>query len=65
MIDLFSILGAVIVIIGLYMLLWGKDGDPQVHNDSQEQNYSTYKEQKDDNTLMVTSAHKEGSKCEP
>ncbi|XP_059447253.1 WAT1-related protein At5g07050-like [Corylus avellana] len=61
-----SILGAVIVIIGLYMLLWGKDGDQQVHNDSQEQTYSPYNEQKDNNnTLMITSAHKEESKCEP
>ncbi|KAG6664725.1 hypothetical protein CIPAW_02G114000 [Carya illinoinensis] len=48
------ILGAFIAIIGLYMLL-----------DSQEQTYSTSKEQKDNKTLIITSARKEASQCEP
>ncbi|KAG6668668.1 hypothetical protein I3843_01G179100 [Carya illinoinensis] len=52
-----SILGAIIVILGLYMLLWGKDGDQQVHSDS--------KEQQENKKLIITSALKEGSQCEP
>ncbi|KAF5452699.1 hypothetical protein F2P56_027668 [Juglans regia] len=59
------ILGAFIAIIGLYMLLWGKDGDQEVHRDSQEQTYSTSNEQKDNKTLIITSARKEASQCEP
>ncbi|KAF5465971.1 hypothetical protein F2P56_015933 [Juglans regia] len=61
-----SILGAIIVILGLYMLLWGKDGDQQaVHSNSQEQTYLTSKEQKENNKLILPSALKEGSQCEP
>ncbi|XP_041001714.1 WAT1-related protein At1g43650-like [Juglans microcarpa x Juglans regia] len=59
------ILGAFIAIIGLYMLLWGKDGDQEVHRDSQEQTYSTSNEQKENKTLIITSARKEASQCEP
>ncbi|KAM3708205.1 hypothetical protein ACJW31_02G080100 [Castanea mollissima] len=60
-----SVLGAVIVIIGLYMLLWGKEGDQDVHNNSQEQPCLTCKEQKDNKILLITSANKEVSQCEP
>ncbi|KAI4345809.1 hypothetical protein L6164_012903 [Bauhinia variegata] len=31
------IIGAVIVIIGLYLLLWGKEGDNEVHNKAKKQ----------------------------
>lgn len=65
MCALFSVLGAVIVIIGLYMLLWGKEDDQDVHNNSQEQPCLTCKEQKDNKILLITSAHKEVSQCEP
>ncbi|KAJ4722659.1 WAT1-related protein [Melia azedarach] len=38
-----SIIGAVIVIVGLYMLLWGKEGDPKFHvKAAGEQSYQTY-----------------------
>lgn len=32
-----SILGAVIVILGLYLLLWGKEEDENVHRHSDEE----------------------------
>ena len=35
---LFSILGALVVIVGLYMLLWGKEGDEKVDIKSEESN---------------------------
>ncbi|GMY27174.1 WAT1-related protein At5g07050-like [Fagus crenata] len=60
-----SVLGAVIVIIGMYMLLWGKEGDQEVHNNSQEQPCLTCKQQKDDKILIITSTDKEVSQCEP
>lgn len=65
MCALFSVLGAVIVIIGLYMLLWGKESDQEVHNNSQEQPCLPCKERKDNKTLLITSADKEVSQCEP
>ena len=65
MCALFSVLGAVIVIIGLYMLLWGKEGDQEVHNNSQEQPCLTCKAHKDKKILLITSADKEVSQCEP
>jgi hypothetical protein len=65
MCALFSVLGAVIVIIGMYMLLWGKEGDQEVHNNSQEQPCLTCKQQKDNKILIITSADKEVSQCEP
>ncbi|KAJ7954733.1 WAT1-related protein [Quillaja saponaria] len=37
-----SILGAVIVIVGLYLLLWGKEGDQEVHSKSQVQSNFHY-----------------------
>ncbi|CAK7327239.1 unnamed protein product [Dovyalis caffra] len=42
-----SILGAVVVIGGLYLLLWGKEGDQQVHSKEQEQSQLGYDEQKE------------------
>lgn len=60
-----SVLGAVIVIIGLYMLLWGKEGDQEVHNNPQEQPCLTCKEHKGNKILLITSADKEVSQCEP
>ncbi|KAB5545096.1 hypothetical protein DKX38_013208 [Salix brachista] len=42
-----SILGAVIVIIGLYLLLWGKEEDQQVHSKEQEQSQLASDDQKE------------------
>ena len=41
---------ATVVIIGLYLLLWGKEEDQQVHGKEQEQSKLAYDEQKE---LMV------------
>ncbi|XP_077240297.1 WAT1-related protein At4g08300-like isoform X3 [Tasmannia lanceolata] len=41
-----SIVGGVIVIMGLYMVLWGKEGDQQGHIQSQDLSYSTCEEPK-------------------
>ncbi|KAK7830670.1 hypothetical protein CFP56_028062 [Quercus suber] len=60
-----NVLGAVIVIIGLYMLLWGKEGDQEIHNNSQEQPCLTCKENKGNKILLITTADKEVSQCEP
>ncbi|KAJ9696897.1 hypothetical protein PVL29_008896 [Vitis rotundifolia] len=49
-----SILGAVIAIIGLYLLLWGKEIDQQVGVKSQEQSNLTSEEQKEP-TQIATS----------
>ncbi|XP_020534235.1 WAT1-related protein At5g07050 isoform X2 [Jatropha curcas] len=42
-----SILGAAVVIVGLYLLLWGKEGDQQqIHSKSQDQSYDEEEESK-------------------
>lgn len=53
--GLYSILGAVIVIIGLYLLLWGKEEDQQVHSKEEEQSRLAYDEQKELTIQVVTS----------
>ncbi|KAB1219185.1 hypothetical protein CJ030_MR3G008348 [Morella rubra] len=60
-----SILGAIVVIVGLYMLLWGKDGDQEVNKDSQERTHSTYKEQTGSKIAISPTADKEATRCEP
>ena len=55
---LFSILGALIVIIGLYFLLWGKEGDGNVNAKSEE-------ELEDNNYRKNSSAQKEALNGEP
>ncbi|PQP95339.1 WAT1-related protein [Prunus yedoensis var. nudiflora] len=60
-----SILGAFIVILGLYLLLWGKEGD-EVYIKSEESSYqTTYEEQKDNNIQKITSAKKDVLHGEP
>lgn len=52
----FSILGGVIVIVGLYMLLWGKEGDPEAHLiTSQEESYPIHGAEKGHKTQIFTS----------
>ncbi|CAL8989961.1 unnamed protein product [Prunus brigantina] len=54
-----SILGAFIVILGLYLLLWGKEGD-EVYIKSEESSYqTTYEEHKDNKIQKITSAKKD------
>lgn len=43
----YSIVGAVVVIFGLYLLLWGKEGDQPVQSKSEDQFDSSCDEQKD------------------
>ncbi|KAF8394292.1 hypothetical protein HHK36_020498 [Tetracentron sinense] len=54
-----SILGGVIVIIGLYILLWGKEGDQEVCVGPQKQSYLSYDEQKEPNIQIITSVEME------
>ncbi|XP_038722604.1 WAT1-related protein At5g07050-like isoform X2 [Tripterygium wilfordii] len=51
-----SIIGAVVVIVGLYMLLWGKEGDQEVQRTSTEQSHSASEELKIHNLQIITSA---------
>ncbi|GFY84957.1 hypothetical protein Acr_03g0017310 [Actinidia rufa] len=53
-----SILGGVVVIVGLYLLLWGKEGD-QEQTELKEQSSSPSEEQKDLKVLIFTSAGKD------
>ncbi|KAK9288635.1 hypothetical protein L1049_017095 [Liquidambar formosana] len=60
-----SIIGGVIVIAGLYLLLWGKEGDQEVEIKSQEQSYLTYNKQEEPKIQIITSVEKEVLKGEP
>lgn len=51
----FSILGGFLVIIGLYLLLWGKASD-QDYKNSQQQSSPTHIEQKECRTHRDTSS---------
>ncbi|KAI4349407.1 hypothetical protein L6164_009999 [Bauhinia variegata] len=53
-----SLLGGVIVIIGLYLLLWGKEGDQDLLK-SQQQSSLTHDEQKESRTQAMASAEQE------
>ncbi|KAJ9182259.1 hypothetical protein P3X46_006274 [Hevea brasiliensis] len=59
-----SILGAAVVIIGLYLLLWGKE-DQQSHSKSQDQSYSSYNEQKETKIQRVASLESKIPASEP
>ncbi|KAJ6689262.1 hypothetical protein OIU85_005644 [Salix viminalis] len=60
-----SILGAVIVIIGLYLLLWGKEEDQQVHSKEEEQSQLACDDQKDLQIQVVTSTESKLSPGRP
>ena len=55
---LLSILGGVVVIVGLYLLLWGKEGD-QEQPELKEQSLSPCEECEDPKGLIFTSAGKD------
>lgn len=60
----FSILGGAIVIVGLYLLLWGKEGDQEAQVKSQEESYSARDLQGGHKTQIITSAE-ELQRAEP
>lgn len=60
-----SIIGAVLVIVGLYILLWGKEGDVGVRIKAGEQSHPTYDEATDPNKQKITSAEKDIAQGEP
>ncbi|XVF28625.1 hypothetical protein REPUB_Repub15cG0046300 [Reevesia pubescens] len=60
-----SILGGLIVIIGLYLLLWGKDRDQEVQIGGEEQSYSAYDRNNESKAHKTISAERDGSQCEP
>ncbi|XP_030543972.1 WAT1-related protein At4g08300-like isoform X1 [Rhodamnia argentea] len=59
-----SIIGGVIVIIGLYLLLWGKDEDQIARVESEEQSYSTSKGRDAEKLQVITPSLRELSKAE-
>ncbi|KAF8016524.1 hypothetical protein BT93_H1902 [Corymbia citriodora subsp. variegata] len=59
-----SIIGAVIVIIGLYMLLWGKEEGQGARVKSEEQSYSTSKGRDEEKLNVVTPNLRELPKAE-
>lgn len=63
--GLFSILGAAIVIVGLYLLLWGKEGDEVYIIKSEESSYQTYEEDKANKIQTITSVKKDALNGEP
>ncbi|GKV19021.1 hypothetical protein SLEP1_g29321 [Rubroshorea leprosula] len=56
-----SIVGGVIVIIGLYMLLWGKDHDQESGVVREQQIYSPYDQKLETETKKISSAEREAS----
>ncbi|XWS39207.1 hypothetical protein CRYUN_Cryun18bG0030400 [Craigia yunnanensis] len=60
-----SILGGVIVIVGLYLLLWGKDRDQEARIGRGEQSYLVYDHKNDSKAHKTLSAEREGSQSEP
>ncbi|KAK9931086.1 hypothetical protein M0R45_018381 [Rubus argutus] len=60
-----SILGAAIVIVGLYLLLWGKEGDEVFIIKSEESSYQTYEEAKHNKIQTITSVQKDALHGEP
>ncbi|KAM1216376.1 hypothetical protein ACFX2I_012629 [Malus domestica] len=59
-----SIVGAFIVILGLYLLLWGKEGD-EIYVKAEESSYQTKYEEHKDNGVQITSANKNVQHGEP
>lgn len=60
-----SILGAIIVIFGLYLLLWGKECDEEIHIESEEQSDQTCKDKKDEKVHKSITAQKDVLLDEP
>ncbi|KAI3442070.1 uncharacterized protein J3R85_001659 [Psidium guajava] len=60
-----SIIGAVIVIVGLYLLLWGKEEDQIARVESEEQSYSTSEGRDAEKLQVVTPSLRELSEAEP
>lgn len=60
----FSVIGAIIVIVGLYLLLWGKEGDAKVHIKPEDQSSVSHEDNK---TVKISSAEKNVYvlNCEP
>jgi len=54
--DCYSLLGVVIVIIGLYLLLWGKDSDQDYNS---QQSLATHVEQRECRTQVKIAMEKE------
>lgn len=63
----FSIIGAIIVIVGVYLLLWGKEGDAKVHIKPEDESSLTHEEQRDKKTAKISSAERNAYvlNCEP
>ncbi|KAM5553123.1 WAT1-related protein [Rosa sericea] len=59
-----SIVGAAIVIVGLYLLLWGKEGD-EVYITKSEESDQTYEEEKDNNMTSISSVKKDALHDQP
>ncbi|XP_048333954.1 WAT1-related protein At5g07050-like [Ziziphus jujuba] len=62
-----SIIGAIIVIVGVYLLLWGKEGDAKVHIKPEDESSLTHEEQRDKKTAKISSAERNAYvlNCEP
>lgn len=60
-----SILGGVIVIVGLYLLLWGKDRDQEARIGREEQSDSANYQKTESKVHKTLSADRGESQCEP
>ncbi|KAL4312798.1 hypothetical protein GQ457_01G031650 [Hibiscus cannabinus] len=60
-----SILGGAIVIVGLYLVLWGKDHDREAQIGPEEPPYSAYDHKNDTKANKILTAEKEGTQPEP
>ncbi|KAK8623784.1 hypothetical protein V6N13_065147 [Hibiscus sabdariffa] len=60
-----SILGGAIVIVGLYLVLWGKDHDREAQIGLEETPYSAYDHKNDTKANKILTAEKEGTQPEP
>ncbi|XVF62876.1 hypothetical protein PTKIN_Ptkin09bG0043800 [Pterospermum kingtungense] len=60
-----SILGAVIVIVGLYLLLWGKDRDQEARIGREEQSYLACDQKNESKINIDLTGEREGSQSEP
>ncbi|KAJ4722656.1 WAT1-related protein [Melia azedarach] len=63
--SLGSIIGAFIVIVGLYILLWGKEGDRETQIKKEEQPFPTHDKTRDSNIQKNSSAEKVIPQGEP
>ncbi|KAJ0034919.1 hypothetical protein Pint_24613 [Pistacia integerrima] len=60
-----SILGAAIVIFGLYLLLWGKEGDKEAHIKTEGNSYSSTYDENNPKLQKTTSTEREIPQGEP